>query len=352
MKVNGTDYRTVWMEGTSAFFIEQNILPFRFVIRESKSYPESCEAIRNMVVRGAGAIGALAGFAMAQAALEAPEHDYAQFLQKARSAIEATRPTAQSLFFSVEQVFRAALLSRGEAVLMAQRLADHDAGASRKIGEYGSELIRDGMNIETHCNAGWLAFVDYGTALSPVYLAHRQGKKLFVYADETRPRSQGARLTAWELGQEGIPHAIIPDSAGAWLMSLGKIDMMIVGADRIAANGDTANKIGTLEKAIAAREYGVPFYVAAPLTTFDMKCTDGSSIPIEQRNEDEVLYQDGIADDGRHIRILVSAPGSPAFNPAFDVTPAKFISGIITEKGIIRPTREEIKGVIDSEIAK
>lgn len=342
MKVNNIDYRTVWMEGTTVFFIEQNLLPFKFQIHKAKTCAESCHAIRTMMVRGAGAIGAIAGFAMAQAALEAPGHNYPMFLQEAKNVIEATRPTARNLFYAVEKVHAGALVSRAAAVSAAQQVADRDASDSKKIGEFGNELIRNGMNIETHCNAGWLAFVDYGTALSPVYLAHQQGKKIFVYADETRPRSQGARLTAWELKQAGVPHTIIPDNAGAWLMSLGKIDMMIVGADRIAANGDTANKIGTLEKAIAAKEYGIPFYVAAPTSTFDVDCIDGKHIPIEERSGDEVLYQDGLTVDGRHERVLVCSPGSTAFNPAFDVTPAKYITGIITEKGIMKPSEIQI----------
>ncbi|MCX6305239.1 MAG: S-methyl-5-thioribose-1-phosphate isomerase [Bacteroidetes bacterium] len=346
MKVNGIDYQTVWMKGTSVFFIEQNLLPFQFSIREAKTCSDSCHAIRTMMVRGAGAIGALAGFAMAQAALESPEQDYHSFLQKARIVIESTRPTARNLFYAVEKVHTAALISAAGAVSAAQQVACRDAGDSRKIGEFGNALILDGMNIETHCNAGWLAFVDYGTALSPIYLAHQLGKKIFVYADETRPRSQGARLTAWELKQAGVPHTIIPDNAGAWLMSLGKIDMVIVGADRIAANGDTANKIGTLEKAIAAKEYGIPFYVAAPTSTFDIHCPDGTHIPIEERSEDEVLYQDGITIDGRHERILVCSPGSSALNPAFDVTPAKLITGIITEKGIVKPGIESINHLL------
>ncbi len=350
MKVNGIDYRTVWMEETSVFLIEQNLLPFRFSIHEAKSCAESCHAIRTMMVRGAGAIGAIAGFAMAQSALEAPEPGFSFFLQKAKTEIESTRPTARNLFYAVEKVYTAALISCTAAVSAAQQVADRDAADSRKIGEYGNELIHDGINIETHCNAGWLAFVDYGTALSPIYLAHREGKKIFVYADETRPRSQGARLTAWELNQAGVPHTIIPDNAGAYLMSLGKIDMMIVGADRIAANGDVANKIGTLEKAIAAKEFGVPFYVAAPTSTFDRECPDGNNIPIEERSEDEVLFQEGLTSDGRHEKILVCSPGSSAYNPAFDVTPAKYITGIITENGIIKPDRETIDHLLNGKI--
>lgn len=338
------------MKGTSVFFIEQNLLPFHFQIQEAKTFSDSCHAIRTMMVRGAGAIGAIAGFAMAQAVVEAPESEFLYFIDEARRTIESTRPTARNLFHAVERVYAAARISRTAALAEAQQIADRDAADSLKIGEYGNGLITDGMHIETHCNAGWLAFVDYGTALSPVYLAHREGKKIFVYADETRPRSQGARLTAWELKQAGVPHTIIPDNAGAWLMSLGKIDMMIVGADRIAANGDVANKIGTLEKAIAAKEYGVPFYVAAPTSTFDMNCPDGKHIPIEERSEDEVLYQNGIGSDGRDVRVLVCSPGSSALNPAFDVTPAKYITGIITEKGIIQPGTESIQKLFNSHL--
>jgi methylthioribose-1-phosphate isomerase len=339
MKAGDKNYRTVWMEGHSVFFIEQNLLPFIFRIEEARSYHESCVAISAMQVRGAGAIGALAGFAMAQAFLEAPETGFTQFVERARLEIESTRPTARNLFYATELVFRAGMDARARAVEVAREIADKDAADSQKIGEYGNSLIRDGFTIETHCNAGWLAFVDYGTALSPVYVAHLSGKRLFVYVDETRPRSQGARLTAWELNEAGVPHTIIPDNAGAYLMSQGKIDMMIVGADRIAANGDTANKIGTFEKAIVAREFGIPFYIAAPTSTIDPLCPSGALIPIEERSQDEVLWQSGITSDGRHEKILVCSPGSTAFNPAFDVTPAKYITGIITELGIIEPNR-------------
>jgi methylthioribose-1-phosphate isomerase len=224
----------------------------------------------------------------------------------------------------------------------AERLATEDVDSCKAIGVYGSELLKDGCNMETHCNAGWLAFTDHGSALSPVYQATASGKKIFVYVDETRPRSQGARLTAWELSNENIPHTIIPDNAGAWLMSQGKIDIMIVGADRIARNGDTANKIGTLEKAIAAHYYGIPFYIAAPRATFDIHCKSGKDIPIEARNEAEVLYQCGPDRHGVSHEILVASPGSGAYNPAFDVTPAALIKGIITEKGIIRACEEDI----------
>ena len=342
MKVNGQHYRTVWWEGSSVFYIEQNLLPFTFRIAEARSYGDCCQTIRQMSIRGAGAIGAMAGFAMALASVEAPDETYQDYLLQARAEIEATRPTARNLFYAVEKVYIAGLKSRQHAVSEAQRLADQDAADSRKIGEIGNVLIKDGFRIETHCNAGWLAFVDWGTALSPIYLANEQGKNIFVYAGETRPRSQGARLTAWELNQARIPHVIIPDNAGASLMAQGKVDMMIVGADRIALNGDTANKIGTLEKAIVAHEYGIPFYVAAPTSTFDFQCENGALIPIEERSMDEVLYMDGMTASGNLERVLVCSPGSPAYNPSFDVTPAKYISGIITQKGIIRPEKVSI----------
>ncbi|OGC07566.1 S-methyl-5-thioribose-1-phosphate isomerase [candidate division WOR-1 bacterium RIFOXYD2_FULL_36_8] len=335
MKVKGKHYRTVWMEGSSVFFIEQNLLPFEFKIYEAKSYKDTCFAIKKMIVRGAGAIGASAGFAMAQAFLEDLKN-----VEEAKKEIEATRPTAQNLFYAVNRVFDAAQKSANpqkEAVLEAKKIADEDANNCKKIGEIGNELLNDGFYVETHCNAGWLAFVDFGSALSPIYVACSRGKKIFVYVDETRPRGQGARLTAWELENEEIPHVIIPDNAGAHFMSQGKIDMVIVGADRIAANYDVANKIGTLEKAICAKKYGVPFYVAAPTSTFDLNCKTGKDIPIEERSQKEVLYQTGPNKDGKIEEILVASPSSSALNPAFDVTPSELITGIITEKGIIKP---------------
>ena len=348
MKVNGKEYLTVWMEGSNVHLIDQNLLPFRFGIYVSHSYHDTCEAIRAMKIRGAGAIGAVAGYAMSQAALEAPERGYRDFLARARQEIESTRPTARNLFYSVQRVFEAAIVSRGLALEEARKVAEEDISASRLIGKHGAPLLRDGARVATHCNAGWLAFVDHGTALSPVYESHREGKEVFVYVDETRPRGQGARLTAWELFNEGVPHAVIPDNATAWYMAQGMIDIMIVGADRIAANGDVANKIGTLEKAIAAKEIGVPFYVAAPLSTIDTGCRSGRDIIIEERDPGEVLFQSGPAEDGELKVVLVCSPGSSARNPAFDVTPAKYISGLITEKGIIEASEEGISRLFPS----
>ena len=346
MKVGNQDYKTVWMQGNNVFLIEQNLLPFKFEIYKAQTYSETAYAIKTMIVRGAGAIGAAAGYAMAQAFLQAPKKDLLNFVSKAKSEIEATRPTARNLFYATELVFEAGKISVQNAVDKAKEIAAKDTDDTKKIGEFGNELIKDGFSIQTHCNAGWLAFVDYGTALSPIYFANKAGKKIFVYVDETRPRSQGARLTAWEFHNENIPHVIVPDNAGAYLMSKQKVDMMIVGADRIAANGDVANKIGTFEKAVLAKEFGVPFYVAAPSSTFDANCKTGDEIIIENRDQDEVLYQSGLNEKGKLEKILVCSPGSNALNPAFDVTPAKYITGIITEKGIVEANEKSIASLL------
>jgi len=343
MRVGNKNYRTIWMKGSSVFMINQNLLPFEFSIYEAPTYKDTCHAIRTMITRGAGAIGAAAGFAMAQVFSDAKHYSDAEYLLNAKKEIEATRPTAYNLFYAVERVYNAGLHSSLQALEEAEKIADENIEEGRKIGEYGNELINDGFRIQTHCNAGWLGFVDYGTALSVIYIAQQKGKNVFVYVDETRPRSQGARLTAWELDNEGVPYKIVPDNAGAFLMSRGEVDIMIVGADRVAANGDVANKIGTFEKAIVAKEFNIPFYVAAPLSTFDFSCKSGKDIKIEERDQDEVLYQSGLSKNGMIEKIMVSSPGSMALNPAFDVTPAEYISGIITDQGVISPEKNSIK---------
>ena len=298
-----------------------------------------------MIVRGAGAIGATGAAGMAQAFLEAPNDDsFQEYIDTAAHTLSNTRPTAQNLFYGIQKVLQAAqgASSREEArqlaVLAAQGVADEDAAACQQIGIFGSEVISSGMNISTHCNAGWLAFVDWGSAISPIYTAHRAGKEVFVFVDETRPRGQGARLTAWELAQEGVPHAVIADNATGHYIKEGEIDMVIVGADRIAMNGDVANKIGTYTSALAAKAKGIPFYVAAPTATIDPNCPSGAAIPIEERGEDEVRFTWGWSDSGEFMRVRTVPEESPARNPAFDVTPASLITGIITEKGIISPS--------------
>jgi methylthioribose-1-phosphate isomerase len=355
MRVHGKDYRTVWMKGGRVYLIEQNRLPFEFRVVASRDYRQTCDAIRTMVVRGAGAIGAAAGFALAQAFLEAPARNPWPFVKRARTDIAKTRPTAQNLFYALQRVFDAAQAAhnpRTAALREAQALADEDAACSRSIGQHGTALIARRCTIATICNAGWLAFVDYGTALAPIYAAAAAGKKVFVYVHETRPRCQGARLTAWELGNAGIAHTIVPDHATAHLMAQGKIDLFIAGADRIAANGDTANKIGTCEKAIVARHYKVPFYIAAPTATIDPDCASGAHIPIEERSANEVLFQSGPDSAGRHRTIRTAAPGASAYNPAFDVTPARLITALITERGVVRPTRAALQRLLHSTPAR
>jgi methylthioribose-1-phosphate isomerase len=336
---------TLWREGIDVKMIDQRLLPHKFEILTLHSYCETAEAIRDMAVRGAGAIGVAAGYGIAQAALEAKGmklKDFQAFVSEAANTLEKTRPTAVSLFHAIDRCIKAA--SRGSALervasvcVEADRIALDDLEASRKMGEYGNTLIEDRYRILTHCNAGALAFIDNGSALAPIRVAHRSGKRIFVYADETRPRSQGAKLTAWELQQEGVPYALIVDNAAGYYMRRGEIDLIIVGADRIASNGDTANKIGTYEKAVLARENGIPFYVAAPMMTFDIKCPTGKSIEIEERSPDEVNWIWGVDEDGVYTKVRISAEGTTALNPGFDVTPAKYITGFITDVGILKP---------------
>jgi len=343
MKINGKHYTSVWMEGTTVYMVNQNLLPFEFQIYEAKNCEDVCFAITNMLTRGAGSIGAAAAFGMAQSFIQTSHNQSYIFVEQAYQKINATRPTARDLFAATKRVFDAGMKSVQHAVEEAFLIHREYINAGEHIAKFGNSLIHNGFKIETHCNAGWLGLVDWGSALAPIYKANQFGKNIFVWVDETRPRGQGARLTAWELQQENIPYKIIPDNAGAHLMSHNMVDIIFVGADRIARNGDTANKIGTLEKAIAAKEYGIPFYVCAPVSTFDLKCPNGKFIPIEERHQDEILYQTGMDEFGCLHKIMVSAPKSEALNPAFDITPARYITGIITEKGIIRPCEEDIE---------
>jgi len=333
MKKNKSS-RAVWAEENKVYLIDQTKLPFKEDIFISDNYKKTCEAIITMVTRGAGSIGATAGFAMMQAAYEAPSNNYKQYLLQAKTEIEETRPTAQDLFAAVNRVYEKALISIESAEKEAHLIADETSEAGRLIGIAGSELIKAGDRILTHCNAGPLAIVEYGSALAPIIRAHQNGQKVFVYVDETRPRNQGAKLTAWELNKAGVPHVIIADNVAALLMQEGKIDLVITGADRIAKNGDTANKIGTLEKAVLAKEFNIPFYIAAPQSTFDMNIPSGKEIPIEERDENEVLYISGEDEKGIMRTIKIASPGSKAFNPAFDVTPVKYITAFITPEGI------------------
>lgn len=352
MLVDGTHFRTVWLEGSTLKLIDQPALPHRFGIVDMPTHRETATAITTMIVRGAGAIGATGAFGMAQAALEAPERGFHEYVAKAAELLASTRPTAQNLFYGIRTVLRAiegeadnVAQARQAAVAAAQAVADDDAACCEAIGRHGEPLIQDGFRMSTHCNAGWLAFVDWGSALSPMFAAHRGGKKLHVWVDETKPRGQGAQLTAWEMVHEGIPHAVIADNATGHYMRTGQVDMVIVGSDRIAANGDVANKIGTYSSAVVAKANGIPFYVAAPTTTIDPDCPTGNDIPIEERDGDEVRYTWGLSDEGRFMRVRTTPASSPCRNPAFDVTPAELIAGIITEKGIVPASREGMSRV-------
>jgi methylthioribose-1-phosphate isomerase len=342
MKVKNKHYRALWMEDTRLCMINQNLLPFSFEIFYSNNLEQTCMAIKTMITRGAGSIGAAGAYGMLQAIYASKDSNLTENLIKAKEILDSTRPTAANLFYATKRVFEAHKVSKQFAISEAFAVADECVQQAKTIGEYGNQLIKDNYKILTHCNAGWLALVDYGSALAPIYKAFSEGKKIFVFADETRPRSQGARLTAWELQQEGVPHAIIPDNAAAFYMAKNEIDLVITGADRIAANGDTANKIGTLEKAIAARYYNIPFYIAAPLSSIDINTPNGKIIPIEERSTDEVNKMSGIDEHHNIKEVYISNPGSSAFNPAFDVTPAELITGIITEKGIIKPNIKDI----------
>jgi len=336
MKIENKHYRTVWYDTDTnvVSMINQIKLPFEFEVVQFNTHTETAEAIRDMTVRGAGAIGATAGFAMAQAFVESSD---TTIRKQARITIESTRPTAMNLFYATQKVFSAGENSIEAAQKMAQEIADNDAEGCRLIGEFGNTLIQSNQKILTHCNAGWLAFVDYGSALSPIYSAFKAGKNPFVYVDETRPRGQGARLTAWELHNNKINHKIIADNAAAFYMAKGELDMVITGADRIAANGDVANKIGTLEKAILAKEFGIPFYVAVPFSTVDFSSASGHAFTIEERSDEELLYHEGPDENNIIRKIRMASPGSSGLNPAFDVTPFKYITAFITERGIIKP---------------
>ena len=308
---------SVWYDNDVVKLIDQRKLPDVLEIFEAKNSDDVAHAIKDMVVRGAPAIGVTAAYGLAMAKKSGEDMD------KAVSKIAQTRPTAFDLFKAINY-----MKANNFDIGSARRYANEINGRSKKIGEFGNELISNGSRILTHCNAGALAVVDWGTALSPMRIAHNSGKNIFVFVDETRPRLQGARLTAWELGQEGIDHAIIADNAAGYFMSRNEIDLVIVGADRITANGDFANKIGTYEKAVLAKENGIPFYVAAPGSTFDFSISDGKSIPIEERGEEEVLVVNGKR---------LGPENSPARNPAFDVTPHKYVTAYITEYGIFPP---------------
>ena len=360
MNVNGQHYRTIWVNKKNnrvINIIDQAKLPHRFMIRDINSLDDACEAISKMYIRGAGLIGATAGYGMYLASLQAPkDKNFDTYMETAGQKLIATRPTAVNLSWAVRrqlQEIKKVSFIKGKvdrAFQTANNIADEDAEYCRMIGEHGVDIIEkisrkkngEPVNILTHCNAGWLAFVDYGSATAPIYAAHDRGINVHVYADETRPRNQGASLTAWELGQHGVPHTVIPDNTGGHLMQHGLVDMVIVGTDRTTYTGDVANKIGTYLKALAARDNNIPFYVALPSSTFDWEIRDGvNEIVIEERDTKEVKYIEGLC-DGEIKKVLIIPEKSPAANYSFDVTPSRLITGLITERGICRATEESI----------
>lgn len=355
MFVDGTHHRTVDWEDGQLLLIDQPALPHSFRIWRSDDHREAAEAISTMVVRGAGAIGATAAYGLALATRQAPDNNFTSYMKNAYTTLENTRPTAQNLFAGLEAVWGAIQAAGGAerpddardaALAAAKSFADADVAACEAIGKHGAPLLQDGWGVGTHCNAGWLAFTDWGSALSPIYAGAREGKTFEVYVDETRPRGQGARLTAWELGGEGIPHHVIADNAFGHYASRGAIQAVITGADRVAANGDVANKIGTFGHAVIARHVGIPFYVAFPSSTLDSACPSGSEIPIEERSQDEVLWTWGLDELGSFRRVRTAPADSPARNPAFDVTPAGLIDGLITEHGVFPASAEGIQELL------
>ena len=352
MRIHGEHYRTIWVEddGWTVAVIDQTRLPFAFELRRLQAAEQAAAAIREMVVRGAPLIGVTAAYGVALG-MRADASDAG--LACVIELLAATRPTAVNLRWALERM-RATLTAVEPARRMdlayaeAARIADEDVAACAAIGRHGLAILRalserragEPVRVLTHCNAGWLACVDWGTALAPIYAAHEAGIAVHVWVDETRPRNQGAALTAFELGAHGIAHTVIADNAGGHLMQHREVDVCIVGSDRTTASGDVANKIGTYLKALAARDNGVPFYAALPSSTIDWSMGDGvREVPIEQRSSREVTHVQGCADDGKVLEVRVVAPGSPVANPAFDVTPARLVTGIVTERGVVPATR-------------
>lgn len=346
MLIAGEKRTTIWpdADGNGVVILDQTRLPHRIETVLLRTLEDAARAIKDMLVRGAPLIGVTAAYGVALA-MRADASDAG--LAQARETLRKTRPTAVNLAWALEQIgqFLGQMpeeLRRDAAMTFAKHLAEKDIACNSAIGDNGLAILRTlaekragkPLRILTHCNAGWLATVDWGTATAPIYKAQQAGIPLHVFVDETRPRNQGAFLTAFELGQQGVSHELIVDNAGGHLMQHGEVDVCIVGADRIAANGDACNKIGTYLKALAAKDNNVPFYVAAPVSTFDFKLESGSLIPIEERAQEEVTHMSGEADSGDVVTVRIAPKTTPAKNPGFDVTPARLVTGIITEKGV------------------
>ena len=354
MRINGTKYRTIWFENYTVKIIDQTKLPHQFVIKDLKKVKDAINAIKTMEVRGAPLIGATAAYGLVLSIIE--KNDLS-FLKKSSEDLIDSRPTAINLKWAVDRMMKKLSGVNDNDILKialdeAKEIVEEDVNFCKNIGLNGLKLIeeiankkKDTVNILTHCNAGWLATIDWGTATSPIYHAHNKGIKVHVWADETRPRNQGANLTSYELNEEGISNTVITDNAGGILMQRGEVDMCIVGTDRTLSNGDVCNKIGTYLKALAAKDNNIPFYVALPSSTIDWNIKDHKEIPIEERNSEELSHIEGLDKDNNLQKVLIYPQKSKAMNLAFDVTPAKFVTGLITEKGVCEASEQGLKGL-------
>ena len=352
MKIEGKPYKTIWFENNLVKIIDQTKLPHQFIIKDLKNVKDAINAIKTMEVRGAPLIGATAAYGLA---LSIIENNDLSFLKKSSDELIVSRPTAINLKWAVDRMMKKLSGVNDKDILKialdeTKKIVEEDVGFCKNIGLNGLKIIeeiankkKDTVNILTHCNAGWLATIDWGTATSPIYQAHQKGIKIHVWVDETRPRNQGASLTSYELNEEGISNTIITDNAGGILMQRGQVDMCIVGTDRTLSTGDVANKIGTYLKALAAKDNNVPFYVALPSSTIDWETKDFKKIPIEERNSKELSHVEGLDDNNLVKKILIYPKKSKALNIAFDITPAKYVTGLITEKGICEASTQGLK---------
>jgi len=352
MRIEGKEYRTIWFENNIVKIIDQTKLPHQFIIKDLKSVKDAINAIKIMEVRGAPLIGGTAAYGMA---LAVQENDNPEFIKKSVEELIQSRPTAINLKWAVDRMMKKISGINSDKILdialnEAKKICDEDEKFCENIGLNGLKIIeeiynkkKDTVNILTHCNAGWLATINWGTATSPIYHAHKKGIPVHVWVDETRPRNQGANLTSYELNEENIPNTIIADNTGGILMQRGEVDMCIVGTDRTLSNGDVCNKIGTYLKALAAHDNNVPFYVALPSSTIDWEIKEGKDIPIEERNSEELSHVEGVDENNEIKKVLIYPKKSKAMNLAFDVTPAKYVTGLITEKGISEASSEGLK---------
>ena len=352
MKIEGKEYRTIWFENNIVKIIDQTKLPHQFIIKDLKTVNDAINAIKVMEVRGAPLIGATAAYGLVLAIIENNDQS---FLKKSAENLVSSRPTAINLKWAIDRMMNKLSGINSDKILgiainEAKEICEEDIKFCKNIGLNGLKIIeeiynkkKDTVNILTHCNAGWLATINWGTATSPIYHAHQKGIKVHVWVDETRPRNQGANLTSYELNEEGIPNTIIADNTGGILMQRGKVDMCIVGTDRTLSNGDVCNKIGTYLKALAAKDNNIPFYVALPSSTIDWNIKDHKKIPIEERNSEELSHVVGLDEENKLQKVLIYPQKSKTMNLAFDVTPAKYVTGLITEKGVCNASEQGLK---------